>query len=121
MARLTDAKMKKRDLMLLGLLSSNPQLTHEEASKASKDKYKIGIGFKSFRALKAQAMKGPPQEEGKSPIEKELKKGTTPLKTRIKQLGKELVESGFHGAVMEIGEDGKPHWHLDERRSVHVS
>lgn len=120
MSKLTEAKTKKRDMMVLGLMAHNPGLTHDQANKASKEKYGCGIGFTGFKALKEKALQGPPQIEGKRQIEKELKNGTTPLKTRIKQLGKELIESGFHGAVMEIV-DGKPHWHLDERRAIHIS
>jgi hypothetical protein len=127
MAKLDNKQMKKRDLMLIGLLVNNPHLTHEEAITASRDKFGCGISFEKFKAIKSEAKKGPPDAEVKEAlhsahdeVRKALKKGTRPLKAKIKELGKTLVENGIDEAVMKVI-DGVPHWHIVEKRSYDIS
>lgn len=118
MSKLTHAKTKKRDLMIISLLASNPSITHDQANKASKEKYGCGIGFDRFKMLKTEAMKGPPAgaeslPKGEDKVKKAMKKGTTPLKAKVKELGEIMAENGIEEALMQVV-DGKPQWHIVE-------
>lgn len=112
--RLSIEQMKKRDLMLLDLLGTNPKLTHEEAIAASREKFNTGIAFDRWKKLKDGAKNGPPARVDHT--KKALKRGTKPLKVQVKELGKALAESGVDEAVMKVI-DGVPHWHIVEKRS----
>lgn len=109
-------QLDEREQFVVDTFKAEPKTGINKVRKMLVEKFGKGFEFYKVKGLKKLAL----GKAHRNKVKKELKKGTTPLKAQVKQLGKALVENGIDEAVMKVI-DGVPHWHIVERRSYDIS